>query len=260
LTPRLDELLGPRRVWPPEQPLADGVTYRELWSPASLDPRAKPGIYRALEEDASRAFGADLSNYWHDREVEGFLDGIARFVMLFDYDQVLVGWTSYWLMEQCGGRVCLYVDSTVVAPEYQSRGLMRRLFPILLTSEPALWAPGGYVTARTESPIFHRLFAGLFGEERVHPRPGAQPPPDAVACAAELAEHLGQRSNFDPPTLRVLGAYANVEALYGELPSCGDPRLDRFYREQLGPLDAFLLVADPARYRTPTITAQTPTH
>jgi hypothetical protein len=253
VTRRLGELLGPRQAWPPELPLAGGVTYRELRSPSSLDPATKAGIYRALLEGASRAFGADLSSYWHDREVEGFLDGIARFAMLFDDDQVLVGWTSYWLMEQRSGRLCLYVDSTVLAPKHQSRGLMRRLFPILLASEPALRAPGAgaYVTARTESPIFHRLFAGLFGAQQVHPRPGAEPPPDAVACAVELSEHLGQRSSFDPPTLRVLGAYANVDALYGELPSCGDPMLDRFYREQLGPLDAFLLVADPARFHVP---------
>jgi hypothetical protein len=244
-TYHLTELLGSVADRPPAQPLADGVFYLDWRPPAVLDRATKSGVYRALLSGASRAFGADLTNYWHDREREGFLDRISRFVMIFDAGEALVGWTSYRLIEQSAGVRCVYVDSTVLQAEQQSRGLMRRLYEALLEAEPAVRSPNVYVTARTESPIFYRLFAGLFGRERVYPQPGVEVPPDVVRCASELAEDLGQRSIFDPPTLRVLGAYGNVEALYGELPTCGQPDLDRFFREHLGPLDAFLLVAVP---------------
>lgn len=241
----LSELLAATANRPPAQPLTDGMFYLDWRPPAALAPASKPIVYEALLSGASRAFGADLTNYWHDREAEGFLDRLTRFVMIFDAREALVGWTCYRLIAQSAGRRCMYVDSTVLQPEVQSRGLMRRLYGELLAGEPAVSSVNVYVAARTESPIFYRLFVGLFGRDSVYPRPGVESPPDVVWCATELAEDLGQGSIFDPPTLRVLGAYGNVEALYGELPSCGQPELDRFFREQLGPLDAFLLVAAP---------------
>lgn len=243
----LSELLVRTADRPPAQPLLDGTFYLDWRPPAVLAPEAKSVIHRALLSGASRAFGADLTNYWNGREAEGFLDRLTRFVMIFDAGEALVGWTCYRLIEQSAGRRCMYVDSTVLQPEVQSRGLMRRLYDGLLAAEPAMRSPNVYAAARTESPIFYRLFAGLFGRDSVYPRPGVQSPPDVIECATELAEDLGQRSIFDPPTLRVLGAYGSVEALYGELPSCGQLDLDRFFREQLGPLDAFLLVAAPRR-------------
>lgn len=243
----LPDLLGRTAERPPERPIGDGLFFLDWRPPRTIDPESQSAIYRALLVLASRAFGADLTTYWHDREAEGFLDHLTRFVMIFDERPALVGWTCYRLIEQRDGRCCMYVDSTVLQPEVQSRGLMRRLYEALLVDEPAVRSPRTYVAARTESPIFYRLFAGLFGRERLYPRPGTPCPPDVIACAAELADDLGQRAIFDPPTLRVLGAYGNVEALYGELPSSGDQALDGFFREQLGPLDAFLLVATPAR-------------
>lgn len=243
----LSELLAATANQPLAQPLIDGIFYLDWRPPAALAPDSKSIVYEALRSGASRAFGADLTNYWHDREAEGFLDRLTRFVMIFDARETLVGWTCYRLIEQSSDRRCMYVDSTVLQPEVQSRGLMRRLYGELLAFEPAVRSESVYVAARTESPIFYRLFAGLFGRESVYPRPGGVNPPDVVRCATELADDLGQASIFDPPTLRVLGAYGNVEALYGELPSCGQPELDRFFREQLGPLDAFLLVAAPGR-------------
>jgi hypothetical protein len=241
----LPDLVGRGTDRPPERPIGDGLVYLDWRPPRTIDPESQSAIYRALLVLASRAFGADLTTYWHDREAEGFLDHLTRFVTIFDSRPALVGWTSYRLIEQGDGRCCMYVDSTVLQPEVQSRGLMRRLYGELLADEPAARSPRTYVAARTESPIFYRLFAGLFGRERLYPQPGVPCPPDVVACASELAEDLGQRAIFDAPTLRVLGAYGNVEALYGELPSSGDAVLDGFFREQLGPLDAFLLVARP---------------
>lgn len=241
------ELLGRVADPPPSQPLMDGVHYLDWRPPAVLDAHTKSVVYRALLAGASRAFGADLTNYWHDRETEGFLDRLSRFVMIFDADQALVGWTGYRLIQQAGDRCCLYIDSTVLQPEQQSRGLMRRLYEALLAAEPVLVSSDVYVAARTESPVFYRLFAGLFGRDSVYPQPGVDVPRDVIQCATELAEDLGQRSIFDPPTLRVLGAYNNVAALYGELPSSGISDLDSFFRDQLGPLDAFLLVATPRR-------------
>jgi hypothetical protein len=243
----LSELLAGTADRPPARRLTDGIFYLDWRPPAVLAPQAKSAIYRALLSGASRAFGADLTNYWHDREAEGFLERLTRFVMIFDAREALVGWTCYRLIEQTAGRRCMYVDSTVLQPEVQSRGLMGRLYRELLAGEPAVRSADAYAAARTESPIFYRLFAHLFGRDSLYPRPGVEIPPDVVQCATELAEDLGQRSIFDPSTLRVLGAYGNVEALYGELPSCGQPDLDRFFRDQLGPLDAFLLVAAPRR-------------
>ena len=246
----LPELIGRTVDPPPLRSLAEDVFYLDWRPPSVLDAETQSKVYRALLEGASRAFGADLTNYWHDREAEGFLDNLTRFAMLFDERQALVGWTGYRLIEQSRGRCCMYVDSTVLQPEQQSRGLMRRLYEELFAAEPALRSTSVYAAARTESPVFHRLFSGVFGRDAVYPRPGVVNPPDVVQCAVELAEDLGQGALLDPPTLRVMGAYNNVEALYGELPSCGMPDLDRFFREQLGPLDAFLLVAAPTpRFR-----------
>jgi hypothetical protein len=83
---------------------------------------------------------------------------------------------------------------------------------------------------------------GMLDSAELYPQPAATPPEDVVRCAVELARWLGQESLLDASTLILRGAYDTLSELYADLPVAGDPVLDAMFRDQLGPLDAYLLI------------------
>jgi hypothetical protein len=54
---------------------------------------------------------------------------------------------------------------------------------------------------------------------------------------------LGQEDKFNADDLRILGAYDNLDVLYGDLPKCGDQHIDSFFRDTLRPEDAYIVIA-----------------
>lgn len=202
-------------------------------------------VYEALVPVTSSAFGADMTGYWAGRNREGYLERLFEFVLVRDADGRMVGWTGFHLLPH-DEHMIVYIDSTGMVPQRQSRGAMRELMrsrligTVLPACPPELPV---YLTARTESPIFYRLMRGLLGGgDELFPQPGTPAPADVRRCGLHLADWLGQRRILDPATLTLTNAYDSVDELYGELPTTGDPALDELFRARLGPLDAFLLV------------------
>ena len=132
-----------------------------------------------------------------------------------------------------------------MAPTGQSRGVMREVLRSRIMGaayQDHQTRESVYLSARSENPIFYKLMCALLGDGNVYPSPRAALPDDIRACAIDLARWLGQEHILDPDTLAIRGAYSMIDELYGELPSTGDAELDAFFRKQLGPLDAYLLL------------------
>ncbi|GAA3310365.1 hypothetical protein GCM10020295_77280 [Streptomyces cinereospinus] len=91
--------------------------------------------------------------------------------------------------------------------------------------------------------MVYRLLRNGCGAENIWPAPGTGVDRRVALIATDVAEWLGQSDKFDPDSLRILGAYDNLDALYGDLPSCGDPAIDTFFRETLRPEDAYIVIA-----------------
>ena len=68
-------------------------------------------------------------------------------------------------------------------------------------------------------------------------------PADVAYAGSCVAQWLGQRELFDETSLALTGAYDELNELYSDLPTVGDPALDMLFRDRLGPLDAYLIVA-----------------
>ncbi|NMO18470.1 GNAT family N-acetyltransferase [Pyxidicoccus fallax] len=214
------------------------------WSPpASLGAAHKEAIYGALREVSTLAFGADMTPYWRDRSRDGFLDRISRFYFIHSADDRIVGWTGYHRLK-LAGRACLYLDSTGVLPELQNTGIMTGLFSQFLAWEMLRSGPWGvYVSMRTENPVVYQSFYKVAGERNTHPCLTASVPPRVQEMGRQLSVWLKQSDKFEPSSLRVKGAYDNLDALYGELPTCDDENINRYFREHLRPVDAFLVLA-----------------
>jgi hypothetical protein len=238
----LAHLLEVEEMLPDTVDLGSGLRSLTWTRPSELDDRTRERIYSALVPVSSWAFGADMTPYWRDRRAGGYLKRISEFTVVVDSEDRFVGWTGFHRID--GPVPNLYVDSTGVVPPYQSAGVMRQIFRARLNAALDAEAGPAMVSARSESPIFYLLLASLFGREHVFPQPAREAPLAVRETAARLAEWLGQTDIFDPDTQRVVGAYDNLDALYGDLPSCGDADLDEFFRASLGPLDAYLMVAE----------------
>jgi hypothetical protein len=201
-------------------------------------------IYSALVPVTTRSFAADMTPYWAQRSKEGYLERLAEFVMVADPEGAMVGWTGFHILPY-DEVTLVYLDSTGMIPEWQSRGLMRKLMrarvhgavlPSCPTDRPV------YLSARSESPVFYRLMRSLLDTHELFPHPTLPVSTDVAKCGALLAEWLGQRDLFNTSTLAIQGAYGALDELYGELPATGDTDLDKLFRDRLGPLDAYLLI------------------
>ncbi|HMJ75724.1 MAG TPA: hypothetical protein VK507_07115 [Iamia sp.] len=200
-------------------------------------------IYDALVPVSTDSFAADMSPYWAQRSLEGYLERLTELVLVADADGAMVGWTSFHVLP-FDDRTIVYIDSTGMVSRQQSRGVMRevlhRRVPDLVRLTSVLDKPV-YLAARSESPVFHRLMRGLLTHP-LHPHPEAEVPGDIVECGRLLAWWLGQLRLFDAGSLTIRGAYDTLDELYGELPTSGNAELDALFRDRLGPLDAFILI------------------
>ncbi|MDC0708339.1 GNAT family N-acetyltransferase [Stigmatella sp. ncwal1] len=214
------------------------------WAPpARLELAHKQAIYDALRAVSSLAFGADMTLYWRDRAAGGYLDKITRFYFIHSEDDRVVGWTGYHRLK-LAGRTCLYLDSTGVLPELQNTGIMTKLFGQFLLGELLRAGPYGlYVSMRTENPVVYQSFYKVAGERNIFPSLSAPVPDKVQEIGRQLAAWLNQSDKFDAPSLRVAGAYDNLDALYGELPTCDDDAINTYFRQHLRPVDAFLVLA-----------------
>lgn len=230
-------------VQPVIRPLTRGYRSARWSPPAVLPPVHKQAIYSALVEVSTRAFGADMTPYWRDRARDGYLDRITRFYFIHDAEDRIVGWTGYHRLS-LAGRTCLFLDSTGVLPELQNTGIMTRLFGQFLLWEVVRSEPFGlYVAMRTENPVVYQSFYKVAGERNTFPCLVAPVPERVQEMGRQLASWLEQSDKFEPSSLRVRGAYDNLDALYGELPTCDDDNINRYFRQQLRPVDAFLVLA-----------------
>ncbi|WP_232293549.1 GNAT family N-acetyltransferase [Stigmatella aurantiaca] len=241
--PAFSTLVRPFNAKPTVVRLKRGY-HSACWSPpAKLAPAHKQAIYDELREVSSHAFGADMTLYWRDRSSGGYLDKITRFYFIHSEDDRVVGWTGYHRLK-LAGRTCLYLDSTGVLPELQNTGIMTKLFGQFLLGELLRSGPYGlYISMRTENPVVYQSFYKVAGEQNIFPSLSAPVPDKVQEMGRQLAAWLHQSDKFDAPSLRVTGAYDNLDALYGELPTCDDGAINSYFRQHLRPVDAFLVLA-----------------
>lgn len=243
--PLVAEVLGDDVRHAQSVDLGDGLTALVVEQPGqALTISTHRRIYQALVPVTTSSFAADMTSYWAARSKEGYLERLAEFILVADAQGRMVGWTGYHILRH-DEHTIVYLDSTGMVPEGQSRGVMRRLLQDRVrvglkakcpTDQPV------FLTARSESPIFYRLMRGLLPDAELFPNTSAPVPDDVAACAFHLADWLGQRHILEPSTLALRGAYDTIDELYGELPTTGDAELDELFRGRLGPLDAYLLI------------------
>ncbi|MFB9463829.1 hypothetical protein [Streptomyces cinereospinus] len=228
---------------PLQRRLKDDWSYIYWNDTALFSEEYQDTIYSLLVEISTKAFGADMTPYWHDRRKGRFFEKVSKFCLLVDPLGNISGWTGYH-RRIFGNAHCLYLDSSGVLPESQGGGLMGHVHARMIASECLTYAPRPvYLVARTESPVVYRLLRNGCGAENIWPAPGTGVDRRVALIATDVAEWLGQSDKFDPDSLRILGAYDNLDALYGDLPSCGDPAIDTFFRETLRPEDAYIVIA-----------------
>jgi len=230
--------------------LAAGMTGNVLSRPGSaLSPQQQEVIFTALVRVTSASFEADMTEYWTLRRRERYFDRLSEFMIVADERGHMVGWSGFQTLE-APAFVNIYIDSTGMVSAQQSRGVMRTLLGERISNGAVARHRASspvYVSARSESPVFYKLMRSVVGADALFPQPGADPPPDILACAQDLAGRLGQSDIMQRGSLVLRNAYAVLDELYGELPSCGDADLDQLFRSHLGPLDAFLLVGRAER-------------
>jgi hypothetical protein len=244
--PTVTDVLGPGLRQAQVVPLDGGLTGYIINRPAdTLDRSVHRRVYGALVPVTTNSFAADMTTYWAQRSKEGYLERLAEFILVADADDLMVGWTGFHILPY-EDRTLVYIDSTGMVAQRQSRGVMRRMMRSRVTDSMLPRCREDlpvYLTARSESPVFYRLMRSLLDGSELFPHPTLAPPPDIVACARLLADWLGQGPLLNPDTLAVEGAYQALNMLYGELPTTGDPHLDTLFRGRLGPFDAYLLVS-----------------
>lgn len=224
----------------------EDVTYLYREHPGrTLTLRQQEAIYSALVRVTTDSFGADMTEYWRSQYRCGYLERVALFMLAVDSKTSnIVGWSSAHVVDIDPGSRFVYLDSTGVCEKIQGKGIISAWllgdeFSSLLDSS----SKTTYVTARTESPVMHRVLSRVLREySELYPTIDGVPPTAIQDVAASVAEWLGQRHLFDPLTLTVKGAYDSLSELYGTLPSSGDDQIDRLYRDgRLGSLDAYIV-------------------
>ena len=228
--------------------LKDGMHAHRIQQPGRvLTSIQQEAIYGALVPVTTLSFGADMTPYWAQRRKDGYFRHLAEFVLISDAKGRMVGWTGYVVLHR-QDYSNLYIDSTGMTPHCQGGGIMTSVLRDCLVQaaqREQVYRRRVYISARSESPIFYKLMRHIVGAERLYPHSTDPLPPSILECGSELATWLGQQAILKPATLILCGAYAAVlDTLYGELPSTGNAELDRLFRDQLGPLDAYLLIGE----------------
>lgn len=232
-------LVQPFNVSPTLIPLQHGY-HAACWAPpAALDPEHKQALYGALSEVGGLAYRADMSRFWRDRALGGYLDGISCFYFIYAEDDRLVGFTGYHRLE-LAGQTCLHLDSTGLLPEVQNTGIITELLGQALLEEMQRASPRNvYLTARTRSPLVYQFISKLAGERNTFPNLSLPMPDSVQELGVQLAAWLKQGQKLNAPSLLVKEAYESLDVVYGD---CDDENTNRFFRLQLCPLDGFLVL------------------
>ncbi|HVG21885.1 MAG TPA: GNAT family N-acetyltransferase [Blastocatellia bacterium] len=211
--------------------------------PCSLSDDDKSAIYAALADVSTIAFGADMKPYWHGRSHDGYLDKITKFFLIIDPENQVVGWTGFHRFK-VGETSCLFLDSTGVLPGLQKTGVMTQVLGRALASElirnrlrPV------YLSMRTENPVVYYAFFKIVGPDNIYPNLAKEAGNTVRQLGKYIAGWLKQDNKFEPETLRIRGAYDNLDALYGEQPLCEHEKINGFFQKHLRPEDAFIVLA-----------------
>jgi hypothetical protein len=227
----------------PQYGLKGGWSYICWDDTAEFTEEFQDVVFSLLVEISTKAFGADMTPYWRDRKQGRFFEKITKFCLLVDPLGNISGWTGYH-RRIFSGQHCLYLDSSGVLPEAQGGGIMGHVHSKMIIQECLRYAPRPvYLLARTESPVVYRLLRNGCGADNIWPSPDAPVDRRVSLIGEDAAEWLGQSEKFDRGSMKILGAYDNLDALYGDLPTCGEPQIDAFFRKTLRPEDAFIVVA-----------------
>ena len=232
------------------QPLPGRFQLASWLRPSLLSEASQDDMFATLVRISTLSFGADMTPYWAGRKAGGYFQKISRFCFIIAGDGAVVGWTGFH-RQRFGGQHCLYLDSTGVLPEYQGSGIISQVQSRILARELAAHAfSSRYLITRTENPVVYRMLQRAVGAERIYPSARMPVVPERIQrIGADTAVWLRQQDVFDPLTLKVAGAYSNLDALYGQLPTSGDGELDAFFQRSLRPVDAFLVIADANFFR-----------
>jgi hypothetical protein len=167
---------------------------------------SKKAMFDCLVEISTKAFGADMTDYWAGRHDGGFFEPATKFCMLIDPMGTVTGWTAYH-RTKFGGAFCLYLDSSGVLPEVQGGGLMGQLHSRMIAQECLVHAPRPvHLVTRTENPVVYWLLRNGCGKRNIWPTPLGAPSGTVFAIGMDAADWLGQRDKFNPATLTVRGA------------------------------------------------------
>ncbi|MFD4374295.1 hypothetical protein [Streptomyces sp. NPDC058486] len=223
--------------------LKDGWSYLRWSDTSKFSEEFQSTVFSLLVEISTKAFGADMTPYWRDRRAGRFFEKITTFCLLVDPLGNVSGWTGYH-RRVFGNAHCLYLDSSGVLPDSQGGGLMGHIHSKMIIQECLRYAPRPvHLLARTESPVVYRLLRNGCGADNIWPSPHNEVSREVSLIGVDAAEWLGQSEKFDRASLKIVGAYDNLDALYGDLPTCGEPGIDTFFRENLRPEDAYIVVA-----------------
>lgn len=241
--PNLETLVKQFSVRPVRQPLSGGFNCACWNQPRSLTYDERREIYRVLVEVSTVAFGADMFPYWRDRAKDGYLDKITNFFFVTDADGEVVGWTGYHRLD-VHGTICLFLDSTGILPKLQKTRLMTLVFGRALAKEMLrnMLRPV-YLAMRTENPVVYYAFFKIVGMGNIYPNLVKEASATVQRIGTFIAGWLNQGNKFEPSSMRIRGAYDNLDALYGEQPVCDDERINAYFQRSLRPEDAFIVIA-----------------
>ena len=130
--------------------------------------------------------------------------------------------------------LCLFRHGTLVAPEYQSRGLYEHLLDEALSRHNPKW-----LGTRTQNPRVYETWWKRFGEA-LYPHPTRDIPLAIRQMGLELS---GNDPTFDPETMVVRGVYREDRRTREDF-RCWLPWVREFMESRLGMYDAMILVAD----------------
>ncbi len=243
--PLVNEIFGKSMQDAEKSVLSGKLTAYSFRTPGKqLSPDICEAIYLALVPVTTSSFGADMTPYWRYRRANGYFSKLEDFTVIADMAGQMVGWTGYAVLHG-DDFVNFYIDSTGMVPSRQFGGVMREVLRNRLGkaySQHRATSRLILASARSESPIFYKLMKKVLGGDHVYPRVGVNVPADVLTYGRHLAAWLEQADILEHDSLILRNAYTMVDELYDELPATGDPDLDRLFRDELGPLDAYLLI------------------
>jgi hypothetical protein len=196
-------------------------------------------LRRRIIAASDAAFGRDTEARWESKFTRRHLGSLARFYVLTERGDEVVGWSGYRAHTLAGVRV-VYFASTGLLPRYQGRGAIPAVQRIALGQEARRHPLRPIAMAvRTRNPYSYRLMRRAFDEGPVIPALDGRVPEEHRALVAQIAAWL-ELSTLDPATAIVRDAY-DSDGLYERDPRSGDQEVDELF-DRLGPADAYLVL------------------